>query len=138
MRGGRFVAAPPEYQAADMKLYLAPSGAQWPFSKNGATQEVGGGRVTRYPLKLGFGSYGVWPYEGRQGNLWLSDESGIYRLRDGQVTRYTEQDGVPPRTPPHPCCEDDEGGVWFATEGLARFKDGRFIVYGKSKRVSHS
>jgi ligand-binding sensor domain-containing protein len=113
LRDGSFVAAPPEYQAQDMKLYLAPSGAQWTISKNGATQEVGG-RVTEYPLKLGFGT-GVWPYEDSQGNLWLGDESGVYRLRDGEVTRYTGRDGVPPRTLLRPSCEDDEGGVWFAT-----------------------
>lgn len=135
-RDGRFVAAPPEYQALDMKFYLAPSGAQWTITKNGTTQEAGGVRVTRYPLKLSFGSYGVWPYEDSQGNLWLADESGLYRLRDGQITRYTEQDGVPPRTPPRPSCEDDEGGVWFATDGLARFKDGRFTIYGKSSGLA--
>jgi DNA-binding NarL/FixJ family response regulator len=67
-----------------------------------------GGRVTRYPLKLSFG-YGVWPYEDSQGNLWLGDQSGVFRLRDGQVTRYTEQDGVPTRTFLRPYCEDDEG-----------------------------
>jgi signal transduction histidine kinase/ligand-binding sensor domain-containing protein len=136
MRDGKFVAAPPEYQARDVKFYLAPSGGQWTISKSGATR-VGGGRVTEYPLKLSFGSYGVWPYEDSQGNLWLGDESGVYRLRDGQTTRYAEQAGVPPRTLLRPSCEDDEGGVWFATGpvhlagvGVARFKDGRFTVYG--------
>jgi ligand-binding sensor domain-containing protein len=135
MRDGRFTPAPPEYQAQDVKLYLAPSGARWTFTKNEATQEVGGGRVTEYTLKLSF-SAGVWPYEDGQGNLWLGDESGVYRLRDGQVTRYTGRDGLPPSTPPRPCCEDDEGGVWFATEGLARFKDGRFTVYGRSSGLA--
>ncbi|HEX7318345.1 MAG TPA: two-component regulator propeller domain-containing protein [Pyrinomonadaceae bacterium] len=139
MRDGGFVAAPPEYQAQDVRFYLAPSGAQWTISKSGATQ-VGGGRVTEYPLKLSFSGSGVWPYEDSQGNLWLGDESGVYRLRDGQVTRYTEQSGVPPRMLLRPSCEDDEGGVWFATGpvhlagvGLARFKDGRFNVYGGSE-----
>jgi signal transduction histidine kinase/ligand-binding sensor domain-containing protein len=136
LREGGFVAAPPEYQAQDMRLYLAPSGAQWTISKTGATQVGDGGRVTEYPLKLGFGA-GVWPYEDGQGNLWLGDELGIYRLRDGQVTRYAGRDGVPPRTLLRPYCEDDEGGVWFATApvhlagiGLARFKEGRFTLYG--------
>jgi signal transduction histidine kinase/ligand-binding sensor domain-containing protein len=135
LRAGRFVAAPPEYQAQDMKFYLAPSGAQWTISKDGATQEVGGGRVTRYPLKLSFGA-GVWPYEDSQGNLWLGDESGVYRLRDGQSTRYTEQAGVPPHTLLRPACEDAEGGVWFATAGLARFEDGRFTIYGQSSGLA--
>jgi ligand-binding sensor domain-containing protein len=50
MRAGRFVAAPPEYQAKDIKYYLAPSGAQWTITANEATQSDGG-RVTRYPLR---------------------------------------------------------------------------------------
>lgn len=61
----------------------------------------------------------------------MSDKSGVYRLRDGQTTRYLQKDGVPPRFTWRPHCEDDEGGVWFAADGLARFKDGRFTAYGK-------
>jgi ligand-binding sensor domain-containing protein/signal transduction histidine kinase len=142
MRKGRFVSAPPEYQAQDMKLYLAPSGAQWTISASGAKQ-VTDGRVTQYSMNPGF-HYGVWPYEDSQGNLWLGDQSGIYRLRDGKVTRYLEHDGVPSHTLLRPQCEDDEGGIWFATgpvhlpgTGLARFKDGRFTVYGKSSGLSN-
>ncbi|HST21111.1 MAG TPA: two-component regulator propeller domain-containing protein, partial [Blastocatellia bacterium] len=129
MREGRFISAPPEYQAQNMKLYLAPSGAQWTIARNGARQ-VTDGRVTQYPMNLSFAD-GVWPYEDSQGNLWLGDRSGIYRLRDGQITRYTEKDGVPPRTFLRPSCEDDEGGIWFAADRLARFKDGRFTIYEK-------
>ncbi len=135
MRDGSFVAAPPEYQAPDMKFYLAPSGARWTITKSGTTQEVGG-RATQYALKLSFDSSGVWPYEDGQGNLWLGDASGVYRLRDGQVTHYTGQDGVPLHRLLRPYCEDDEGGVWFATDGLARFKDGRFTIYGQSSGLA--
>src|ERR1044071_6865832 len=53
MREGRFVSAPPEYQARDMKLYLAPSGAQWTISASGARQ-VSDGRATQYPMNLIF------------------------------------------------------------------------------------
>lgn len=129
LRGGGFTPAPPEYQAQDVRLYLAPSGAQWTISKGGATQ-ASGGRVTRYPSEPGFGSW-VWPYEDSQGSLWLGTRSGIYRLRDGRVSSYSEQDGVPPRVVARPWCEDEEGGVWFAADGLTRFKDGRFTNYGK-------
>lgn len=74
----------------------------------------------------------VRPYEDSQGNLWLANESGIYRLRDGQITRYREKDGVPPRALLRPVCEDDQGGVWFIGNGLVRFKDGRFTTYDVS------
>ncbi len=142
MREGRFVPAPPEYQAQDIRHYLAPSGAQWTISANGARQ-VTDGRTTQYQMNLIFAS-GVWPYEDSQGNLWLGDQAGIYRLRDGQITRYLGHDGVPSRTLLRPQCEDDEGGIWFATgkvhlpgTGVARFKDGRFTVYGKSSGLGN-
>lgn len=142
MREGKFISAPPEYQAQDMKLFLAPSGAQWTIARNGAKQ-ASGERVTQYPMKLSF-AYGVWPYEDKEGNLWLGDQTGIYRLRDGQVTRYLEKDGVPPRAFLHPYCEDDEGGIWFGAalghssgSRLARFKDGRFTFYGNNSALSN-
>ncbi|HJQ70779.1 MAG TPA: two-component regulator propeller domain-containing protein [Blastocatellia bacterium] len=134
LREGRFIFAPPEYQAQDIKHYLAPSGAQWTIDSNGAKQ-VSDGRTTQYSMNLSFGA-GVWPYEDSQGNLWLGAKSGIYRLRDSKITRYMDKDGVPSRTLLRPQCEDDEGGIWFATGpihlpgiGLARFKDERFTVY---------
>jgi signal transduction histidine kinase/ligand-binding sensor domain-containing protein len=128
MRGGKFTSAPPEYMAQDRMFYLGPSGTQWTIGKN-ETRQVKDGRVTRYQINLTID--GLWPYEDSQGNLWLSDMSGVYRLRDGQTTRYQQKDGVPPRFTWRPYCEDDEGGVWFAADGLARFKDGRFTAYGK-------
>jgi signal transduction histidine kinase/ligand-binding sensor domain-containing protein len=141
MREGRFIAAPPEYQATDVRHYLAPSGAQWTISTNGAMQ-VSNGRTTQYSMNLSFAN-GIWPYEDNHGNLWLGDKSGIYRLRDGKITRYMEKDGVPSRTLLRPQCEDDEGGIWFATGpvhlpgiGLARFKDERFTIYGKNSELS--
>lgn len=135
-RGAKFIPASPEYQARDVRHYLAPSGTQWTFAANGAKQ-VRNNFVTQYPMKLSFAD-GVWPYEDSQGNLWLANQSDVYRLRDGQATRYLEKHGAPPDTLLRPYCEDDEGGIWFASgpvhlsgKGVARFKDGRFTVYGK-------
>jgi len=134
LRDGDLVVAPNEYQTEDTRLYLAPSGATWTISKT-KTTEVSGGRVTHYPLKLSPDS-GIWPFEDSQKNLWLGHPSGLYRLRSGQVTRYTEQSGLPPHMQFRPACEDDEGGMWFVTGsaqgsgGLLRFKDGHFNIYG--------
>ena len=61
----------------------------------------------------------------------------MYRLRDGQVTRYSQKEGVPPRVTLRPFCEDDQDGVWFAGEGsVVRFKDGRFTVYGNGRELA--
>jgi signal transduction histidine kinase/ligand-binding sensor domain-containing protein len=131
MREGKFISAPPEYLAPNLKHYLAPSGAQWTIGTSEA-KEFKDGRVTQYPVNLNF-TYSVWPYEDSKGNLWLGDTSGVYRLRDGQTTRYSQKEGVPPRKLLRPYCEDDEGGIWFTATGfgVARFKDGRFTFYGK-------
>jgi signal transduction histidine kinase/ligand-binding sensor domain-containing protein len=136
LRNGDLVIAPIEYQARDTKLYLAPSGTKWTISKT-QTTESNGGRITHYPLKLRLDSW-LLPFEDSQKNLWLGHPAGLYRLRDGQITRYTEQSGLPPRMQFRPICEDDEGGVWFATGsingsiGLVRFKDGHFNTYGEN------
>ena len=134
MRAGKFTAAPPEYLDQDIKPYLAPSGTQWTIEKN-KTKQVKDGRVTQYPLNLSFAE-GVSPYEDSQGNLWIGDKSAVYRLRDGQTTRYSQKDGLPPNVHWRPSCEDDDGGVWFAGVGLARFKGGRFTVYGMGSRLA--
>jgi ligand-binding sensor domain-containing protein/DNA-binding CsgD family transcriptional regulator len=138
MRKGKFIPAPAEYQSPDVKFYLGPSGTQWTIDAHGVRQ-VKDGRVTHYPIKPDFihSDTDLWPHEDSQGDLWLGDLSSLYRLRDGRITRYTAPDGLPPDVPLRPECEDDDGGLWFATGllykegiGLARFKDGRFTVYG--------
>src|ERR1043165_397182 len=140
LRDGKFVTAPAEYQAADTRLYLAPSGSQWTLSKNGITQSSGNS-VIRYPLKLSFGPW-VWLLEDSQRNLWLGDRLALYRLHDGQITRFTKETGAPPNTALLPACEDSEGGVWFATGsssgsiGLVRFKDGQFHLYGTNSGLN--
>lgn len=130
LRDGNFIAAPPEYQTVDIVHYLAPSGTQWTISKS-EVKQVSNGQVNRYSISLNL-SEGVSPYEDSQGNLWLGDRSGAYRLDDGQITRYREKDGVPPRALMRPQCEDYLGGIWFIGEGPVRFKDGRFTSIGKS------
>lgn len=132
MREGKFISAPPEYLAPNLKHYLAPSGAQWTIGTSEAKQ-VRDGRATQYPISLG-SPYNTSPYEDSKGNLWVSESSVVYRLRDGQTTRYLQKDGVPPRTLLRPYCEDDEGGIWFTANGVGvvRYKNGRFTVYGKA------
>jgi ligand-binding sensor domain-containing protein len=68
-------------------------------------------------------------HEDREGNFWIGTLShGLYRIRDGQVTRY------PPQQPPGPqvraISEDHDGNIWFRGEGgLIKFKDESFTKY---------
>jgi len=62
----------------------------------------------------------------RAGNLWLGGQTGLYRLRDGMVTRFSPQDGL--------ACdhvralyEDGAGVLWIGGRGgVSQFKDGKF------------
>ena len=136
MREGKFISAPPEYLVPLLKQhYLAPSGSQWTIEANEAVQ-INDGRVTRYRIKMKDTFYSR-PYEDSERNLWLGDVSVMYKLRDGQVTRYSQKDGVPPRGALRPYCEDAQGGVWFAADGaVVRFKDGRFTAYGNDRELA--
>ncbi len=127
MRDGKFVAAQSE---TNTKHYLAPSGTQWII---GATEvrQIKNGKLTRYPLTLNFANV-ISPYEDSAGNLWLGEGAGVYRLRDGKTTHYSQKTGLPPRTSFRPACEDSEGGIWFASNGVLRFKDEKFTRYEQS------
>ncbi len=136
MHENKFTSAPPEYLVPRVKYnYLAPSGSQWTIEANEAVQ-INDGRVTRYRIRLK-DVYNLKPYEDSERNLWLGDLSATYKLRDGEVTRYSQKEGMPSRGTLRPYCEDDQGGVWFAAEGaVARFKDGRFTVYGNNRELA--
>jgi len=127
LRGGKFVPAPPQYENREMKLYQSPSGAQVKVDAGGVTR-VKEGRVTHYPIKL---SNDVWPYEDSRGNLWIFEGPNLFMLRDGQATLFPKEANL------RPACEDADGGVWLVrsfapADGyiLARFKDGRFTMFG--------
>jgi signal transduction histidine kinase/ligand-binding sensor domain-containing protein len=68
-------------------------------------------------------------HEDREGNFWIGTLSdGLYRIREGQVTRY------PPQQPPgfqvRAISEDHEGNIWFGAEAsLIKFKDESFTKY---------
>ncbi len=138
IRAGKFIPVPPEYTDQKLKLYPGPSGTSWTIDARGARQ-IKDGRSLDYQIKFAWDQNinSMGAYEDSQGNLWLADNAGVYRLRDRQVMRYTEQNGLPPSAILRPQCEDNDGGVWFSIgtlfkngSGIVRFKDERFTVYG--------
>ena len=132
LRGSKIVPAPPQYMSQERKPYLSPSGAQVKVDASGVTR-VQNGRVTHYPIKL---SSDAWPHEDSRGDLWIFEGPNFYLLRDGQITCFPKDVNL------HPRFEDADGGVWFVRlfallDGyiLARFKDGRFTMFGKADGV---
>jgi PAS domain S-box-containing protein len=58
--------------------------------------------------------------------LWAATTTGLLRLREGETTRYTTQDGLSSNR--LRCLyEDPAGNLWIgAHEGLTRYRDGKF------------
>jgi len=68
-------------------------------------------------------------HEDRAGNFWIGTLSdGLYRIRDGQVTRYPRQQA--PGSQVRAIYQDHVGNVWFVAEDvLVKFKDESFTKY---------
>src|SRR5215510_13304370 len=72
----------------------------------------------------------------RAGDLWFGGQTGLYRLRDGRVTRFGPQDGL--------ACdhvralyEDSAGALWIGGRGgVSQFKDGKFTSLTTSDGLS--
>jgi ligand-binding sensor domain-containing protein/signal transduction histidine kinase len=67
----------------------------------------------------------------RDGSLWIAADSlGLFRLRDGVVSRYTEKEGFP-GSQPRCLLEARDGSIWVGTEdrGIAHFQHGRFSTF---------
>jgi len=72
----------------------------------------------------------VYLLEDREGNLWISCETGgISRYRDGAFTAYMTENGLTELF--H---QDNDGNVLVATaEGIVVWKDGKFTTFTPSK-----
>lgn len=78
----------------------------------------------------------------REGSLWAATFQGLARLRDGDFTFYTTQDGLS-RNNVIALYEDQEGSLWVGTDrGLNRLKKTIFDVYteedGLADDVAHA
>src|SRR5262249_54213680 len=75
--------------------------------------------------------------EDAQGALWIgTNESGIYRLKDGEFTHYSQKDGLPSDNVQYMLAGAD-GAVWVCmSSGLVQFSDGKFQVYNTRQGLS--
>lgn len=88
-----------------------------------------------------FGRYAIgqelppaWPLglvEDREGWIWMGSlKHGLFRVKNGQVKVYTEQDGLPGNLCA-PVYLDHSGALWMVTgSGLTRWTEGRFQSIG--------
>jgi signal transduction histidine kinase/ligand-binding sensor domain-containing protein len=140
-RDGKFPPVPAAEFPNRGLFYFSPSKRLWLYGAEGVTEKTPDGREVKYPIKLAYfnDNYGgILLFEDRRGYLWLGDNAGVYRLKDGQVTQLTTRDGVPPNTILRPFLEDQDGAIWFVsgyfgyTEklGLVRYFNGQFSIWG--------
>ncbi|CAN5423131.1 ligand-binding sensor domain-containing diguanylate cyclase [soil metagenome] len=145
-RGGKFVALP-DSEIPNQHSYLSPANNLWLYDLNSIRQLLPDKREIIYPFKFNYYNErlsGVTLFEDSGGNLWFGDLAGVYRLKNGNISRFTTPDGIPARTILRPFVEDTTGGVWFAANfdntkkiSLARFGDGRFTTWGEDAGLAN-
>jgi signal transduction histidine kinase/ligand-binding sensor domain-containing protein len=142
-RDGKFTAVPADAFPDNGLFYLSPTKHFWRYGASGVHEATPDGRQVDYPITLEYfnDNYaGIRLLEDRDGYLWLGDTTGVYRLKDGAVTKFTGSDGIPPNTFLRPSLQDNDGGIWFLsgyfgyTEkvGLVRFREGKFVNWKQS------
>ena len=119
-----------------LEVYFGPSGTRWTWDAAGVHQARGGREIT-YPIPYGGIDTPRTLYEDRSGALWATVAvQGVFRVKDGTVTRYTADDGLPAGV--YPVLEDRLGNIWLGTfdNGLVRFREGRFTAYTTADGLS--
>lgn len=83
-------------------------------------------------------------FEDRNGALWLG-ENRVYRIKDGEVKIFGENDGLPAHSYYHSFWDEPDGSVWFAsggnsaaTVGLIQYKDDKLTIWGAEQGLQGS
>jgi signal transduction histidine kinase/ligand-binding sensor domain-containing protein len=131
----------------NFNIYVSPSGTRWEMDKDGLRAVGKDGRATRYALP--FAAQNISPdrtynyfsfvpmFEDGEGALWFAAAGSLFTLKDGAVTTFTAQDGMP-RSSVRSLGQDRAGAIWLGTEkdGVCRFGENRFACFGISEGLS--
>lgn len=117
-------------------LFLDSKGTMWLGTQRGIVS-WDGQAYTTYGAAEGVTAkhIGCFAEDPRHGTLWAGAvESGLFRLREGPVKRFSRAEGLVGAQVTALRCEDD-GTLWIGTAdtGLARYRDGRFTRIGPSE-----
>jgi len=111
-------------------LHQARNGDLWIGTRDGLDR-YDGRSFTRYSTAQGLSSNLIRAtLEDRHGDIWIATEnSGLNRLRNGQVEVFTTAHGLPSNRP-RALYEDRHGDLWIGTyAGACRLRDGTFSTY---------
>jgi ligand-binding sensor domain-containing protein/signal transduction histidine kinase len=116
-------------------LFQDSKGRVW-AGTNGGLSLLEGERFRTWNAANGFTSNVVRAIrEDAQGALWIgTNGEGLFRMQDGQFTRFTRKDGLPSDLV-FSLAFDKDGALWVGTNGggLARYADGKFRLHGREE-----
>jgi len=117
------------------RLIQGKLGTVWTVNQNGVT-ESHDGQETFIPLDLKTLTAHINAFEDSSGALWLSEQR-VYRIKDGKMRVFSDDDGLPSTSYYHSFWEEIDGSVWFASGGnsaisigLVQIKDDRVTIWG--------
>jgi ligand-binding sensor domain-containing protein/signal transduction histidine kinase len=112
-------------------VYEDRAGSVWIGTWGGDLYRFKGGVFTHYGKERGLTYQAVSAlYEDAAGSLWVGTfGGGVNRLIGEKFQALTTKDGLPDDNV-RAITQDRAGNLWFGTtNGLARYKDGKFTVY---------
>ena len=73
----------------------------------------------------------------RDGGLWIAcDGHGVIRIKDGEISRFNETNGLPSNLT-RCLLEARDGSVWIGSEaGLTHYREGSFTQFGEAEGLS--
>jgi signal transduction histidine kinase/ligand-binding sensor domain-containing protein len=134
------------FDASVRSLHRDREGTLWLGTDGRGLYRVRDGRLlTDHPLNAALAGAAVGAiHEDRAGHLWVGaggdegQEGGLYRLKDGAVTRYRTREGLV-SDDVRLITEDSRGALWVGTTGgLSRFADGKFTNYTTAQGLSNN
>ncbi len=114
-----------------VRSVLADSkGNIWAGTYGGGLNLFRDGKFKAYTINEGLAGNGVYALmEDREGNLWVGTSNGLSKFRDGIFANFTKENGLHDKFVTV-LLETKDGTIWVGTNGngLAQYKDGRFII----------
>lgn len=115
-------------------VYLDPDGAVWLGTMGGGVSRMRNGTVKTLSTKDGLGSANLPNlYGSKDGTMWFGayGEALLVRYKNGEITKYTNADGLPGTDGVYSIYEDEAGNLWLGAgnAGLVRFDGKHFVTY---------
>ncbi len=106
----------------------------WVAGFSRVARKTGGKFVTAITPEVLNGMVVLSMIADRQGNIWVSGNTGIIRHgADGSVKKFGTRDGLPDHVGTRALWADRDGNLWAGTNyGMARLQDDRFVTTGRN------